>query len=371
MFHYFVKVAEGASGNETGGGLVSCSGLDCNLCKLFESVNNLLSWLLSISAAFAILFVVVGGLVYIGARGMESWMSQAKRTILWSVMGFIFVLVANLAVRTTMKVMGATNGFFDRIDCNIDEGALIPNIPVKSTSEILADLKSRGTAGGTLPAGTSMEEFRKFYEKVQEGKVVIYLVRVLNERKPIVAIGKKDGQTEILFVDRSFIQRAFKNDPKVGFLSVQEAEAASTFSNASSSSNGTGDVSGGGSNSGVDDSQKIISEVAQIMAQLVKKGREVSVVVVNRSDFNVNAYGEIPVNKLVNVAEDFGSCVSSGGLWSRFSNECYFELGECDIKEKCDPAKAGNVPVEGCQCPANKCRVGNSCVDVDPLNPKK
>ena len=60
-----------------GSGVVSCSGGDCTVCSILETVSQIINFLMGVSAAAAILVLVIAGFVYIFATGHKRYLEKA------------------------------------------------------------------------------------------------------------------------------------------------------------------------------------------------------------------------------------------------------------------------------------------------------
>jgi len=57
-------------------------------------VTNIVNWLLGITSALVILFLVVGGIMYITAAGDEQKTEQAKKIITYCIIGLVIILIS-------------------------------------------------------------------------------------------------------------------------------------------------------------------------------------------------------------------------------------------------------------------------------------
>lgn len=62
-------------------------------------------WFLSISVSVILLFLVIGGLVYITSAGQEDRMRWAKRIILAAIVGFFVILLAASLIMELKKIL--------------------------------------------------------------------------------------------------------------------------------------------------------------------------------------------------------------------------------------------------------------------------
>ncbi len=90
--------------------LVPCKD-DCKLSDIFVMIQNIVNCLVFISTIICLLFLVIGGLLYIFSLGNPENLTKAKNTILWALGGLALVFLAWLIVNTMMQFMGVGGGF--------------------------------------------------------------------------------------------------------------------------------------------------------------------------------------------------------------------------------------------------------------------
>lgn len=317
--------------------IVTCNGLDCTVCSLFQVVANLFTMLLYTSAAVAIFFVAVGGLIYIAARGRDSWMSQAKKTILWAVFGFAFVLLAHLSVRVSFMVMGANNdGLFDKFECDGEGGGAIklPKVPTKKITEMSSDIEKNGGGGGVISENTSESELAGVFKKISDENMLIYALEESNQRKPIIALTKTSH-----WFDWDLIKKA--SSSKTSGLLLKEVQAAEE-----------------GSSLSLESEESYRQMAFKIVAGLVKNKQKVVTIVTAISKSSL--LSGISVNDLYVVLENFSVCAGSGGTWYRYSDSCSFEKGSCGTVNCVSSSESF---INGCKCPSGTCRQGSECVE--------
>lgn len=342
MFNFIVRAADNS---EAGGGIVSCSGLDCNVCELVKTVVNIFQLLTWISAAVAILFIVIGGFIYIGARGNELLMSQAKKTIIWAIIGFALVLLAFLGIKATYKVIGATNqGFWEEINCDAAAGILsssgkIAAVPEQSVSSLLRGAKNGGIIAGKIKAGTSSNDLGQLVKNLDEDKMAIFAAANQSEKKPIMAVGKKNNQPELLYVDRSLINQLLKSTSQ---LLIKRVYAQTVSDN---------------------EINEILAEITQLVERLIEKNQELLLIIAERTNINsgTNPLGNVSVSTIHNITSKVSQCFNSGGYWFMFKDSCKA------AEQSCNPVKCSVQSdfayTAGCQCPEDKCLKESSCVD--------
>ncbi|MBD3300450.1 MAG: hypothetical protein GF347_03805 [Candidatus Moranbacteria bacterium] len=77
----------------------------CTMCHFVEMIQNVFDLVFKISLAFALLFIVVGGIMYIVSAGNEGLMGTAKNAIKFSLVGFGIILLAWVIVNTLVGIL--------------------------------------------------------------------------------------------------------------------------------------------------------------------------------------------------------------------------------------------------------------------------
>jgi len=94
-------------------GLVPCgSGAlpDCQLCHLFQLVSNILNWVLFIIIPIiAPIFLVIGGIYLLVARGDPGMLTKGKDVLTATVVGLIIVYVAWVVLMTILSFLGVAS----------------------------------------------------------------------------------------------------------------------------------------------------------------------------------------------------------------------------------------------------------------------
>jgi len=70
-----------------------------NFGTLETVVGNIANYALYLSAAIAIIFIIIGGYKYLTSLGNPEAIQQAKNTIVWAIAGLILVLLAFLIIK--------------------------------------------------------------------------------------------------------------------------------------------------------------------------------------------------------------------------------------------------------------------------------
>ena len=347
MFQFIAKAASDAA-DSSENPLVTCSGLDCSLCKLMEMLVNTMSWLLWVSFAVAVLFSVVGGFIYIGARGQENWMLQAKKTILWAVGGFAIVLLANLTIRTTLKVIGATDkSIIDKFECTTSDSAAKIKVPEKSAGELVKAAKNGGALTGRLGKKNASEELLKIIDGIDPADMLVIEGEIQSAKKTLAAVGKTpDKQPEILYSDQSAIKQMIQKNKSKTSLAIGEARAEEKET-PEESSEAQKQVEGR-----IND---LAAEIFQNIIRIMKKNQDLFLTITERPET-----ANLTAEKIIGAVHKINQCFESGGTWYRFSETCKAEQESCSA-QKCAPTD-NFYPVTDCKCPKNKCLTAGRCV---------
>jgi len=95
---------------DTGTGLVTCEGPDCNLCSLVGLVQNVINFMVYVAIFVATLMITYAGILYVTAGGSEDRLKKAHG-IFWKVLiGFIIILAAWMIVDLIFKALVPIDG---------------------------------------------------------------------------------------------------------------------------------------------------------------------------------------------------------------------------------------------------------------------
>ncbi len=72
---------------------------------LTEIIADIIDWLLKITSGVAILFIIIGGIIYATAAGDDKRMETAKSIITYAVLGLLFILISYSIVVTVNGII--------------------------------------------------------------------------------------------------------------------------------------------------------------------------------------------------------------------------------------------------------------------------
>lgn len=101
------------------GGLVQCSGTDCNWCSLMDTINAVINWLIILLIALTTVLFVIAGLRLVTSAGDPSAMQSAKSMLTNTVIGFVIILSSWLVIDTLLTALTGDNRYLslDVVDC--------------------------------------------------------------------------------------------------------------------------------------------------------------------------------------------------------------------------------------------------------------
>jgi hypothetical protein len=87
------------------GGLVPCHGVDCGACDVVKLANNILRWVIEITASIVVLAIIYAGVKIVMSTTSTEARSQAKSMLTNAIIGFLIILGAWLIIDTVMKLI--------------------------------------------------------------------------------------------------------------------------------------------------------------------------------------------------------------------------------------------------------------------------
>ncbi len=99
-------------------GLVNCTGTGCDFCNFIMLLEKSFYFLLSVSFATALFFIIVYGLFYLSSFFRSGYLKIAKRGLKFSLIGFSVCLLAWLLIHTLYSLLGYNQTSWWKIECN-------------------------------------------------------------------------------------------------------------------------------------------------------------------------------------------------------------------------------------------------------------
>ena len=112
------------------GGLVPCSGPDCQICHVLQLANNVMEFVVLFSIVLAAAGITYAGFLYVTNGGNTSQIDRAHKVFTAVALGFVFVLAAWIIVATVSRAFLDDGGLpWDDIEC-VDQQEQDPYDPV-------------------------------------------------------------------------------------------------------------------------------------------------------------------------------------------------------------------------------------------------
>lgn len=71
-----------------------------------DIINDVINWLLGVSAGLAVLFIIIGGIYYVTAAGDDSQIETGKKMITYAIFGLLVVGISYAIVKAVSGVIG-------------------------------------------------------------------------------------------------------------------------------------------------------------------------------------------------------------------------------------------------------------------------
>lgn len=334
---------------------VTCGGLDCNVCSILETTSLIFRWLLGISAVLAALILIIGGFVYLLSAGKKNRIREAKVFINYTVSGFIFALIAFIAIHTTIWVVGGVSkGSWWKFECVINTEVISKQEKTVKIPRLATEIEDN------MPVLTDISSLSELINSN-------YKIALLNSEK----LDSENLRQDLLSMDSGDKIKLFLKDTGT---SEDELKAFVKLSN------------GFTDDTAKDYNLKDLSKKFQNIADISKDDGDLTVSSdsKNLSSVNGSYWGMDPAifNKLRSLVGYFGknstennivasknarsegslsSCIDTGGDWKEFRNEC---LARMKIHGQ-ENLKCSTVynPTMGCECPNSDYLAKGVCVN--------
>lgn len=87
-------------------GKVPCQGLECaGTGEVATILQNIINWIFGFAALVAVLFIIIGGILYVVSAGNTDRAKQARQTILYSVIGLLIIVLSYFVVSLVLNTV--------------------------------------------------------------------------------------------------------------------------------------------------------------------------------------------------------------------------------------------------------------------------
>jgi hypothetical protein len=154
----------------------TCSGSDCTVCSILETVGRIYNFLTGLSFAVAVLFLTLAGLVYVFGTGRKAYFLKAKNFARTAIVGFVFVLVGWLAIHAVLFSTGYKNaGNWWQFQCATDSpGYQTVSLNSISSYANVADFLASGHSQGIIKGAVSDAAFINQLKSLKPGEKLTF-----------------------------------------------------------------------------------------------------------------------------------------------------------------------------------------------------
>ncbi len=80
--------------------------------KIFEIIKGIMNWLLALVGIFGVIGFAIAGILYLTAAGDDDRITQAKRAMMYAIIGVIVALVGLVALKAAETMLGGTSSTY-------------------------------------------------------------------------------------------------------------------------------------------------------------------------------------------------------------------------------------------------------------------
>jgi purine-cytosine permease-like protein len=71
--------------------------------ELFSGFDTVIDWLVPIGVIVSLVFIIIGGYMWMTSAGNPDKVKQAQGTLTWAILGLILILLAGLLISTLIE----------------------------------------------------------------------------------------------------------------------------------------------------------------------------------------------------------------------------------------------------------------------------
>ncbi len=298
------------------------------------------SWSISIIGLLGIIAFIYAGYTYLVAGNDADKAEQTKKIILYSVIGIIVSILGLATIKTVSDLMDSHKNTNENI-----AGRISPS--TQSISELVSNSQNTGQVSAVIPKNTSLEEIQKALQDLPEGKTISFTASSSEGAFTVLTFKKENGQVNLVYIDNDRLKGLSKstNDNQSSYFDslIKTAKADDLLT------------------SGTLSKDQLVSVLTSLLNLLQSNDNNVITMI---TDPYVNDF-----SSPFSFSETVSRCISTGGIWYRFTNSCTAQNSRCNSTTNSNCSTLGINPVESCQCADGECtdRTGN-CVAISNTN---
>ncbi|OGC83012.1 hypothetical protein A3D68_01310 [Candidatus Adlerbacteria bacterium RIFCSPHIGHO2_02_FULL_52_17] len=141
------------------GGLVTCTGINCNLCDFGQLIQNIINFLIGLSIPIAVVMFAWAGILYFTSAGNKTNVTRAKGIFKTVFIGFILALTGWLVVQTVLSVLVKQDFYignhWNSLECEANESRPGVTRPI-TVGEWLGTLPALQSYNSTISSSQSI-----------------------------------------------------------------------------------------------------------------------------------------------------------------------------------------------------------------------
>src|SRR3989338_8518367 len=141
------------------GGLVTCTGINCNLCGFGQLIQNIINFLIGLSIPIAVVMFAWAGILYFTSAGNKTNVTRAKGIFKTVFIGFILALTGWLVVQTVLSVLVKQDFYignhWNSLECEANESRHGVTRPI-TVGEWLGTLPALQSYNSTISSSQSI-----------------------------------------------------------------------------------------------------------------------------------------------------------------------------------------------------------------------
>ncbi len=93
----------------------------CDLCQLISVIDRIFTWAAYLLVGLTVIMILVAGFMYVTAAGSPARIEQAKKTLIFAIIGLVVVILAFVIVSTIITILQPGSSFWSTFKCDISE----------------------------------------------------------------------------------------------------------------------------------------------------------------------------------------------------------------------------------------------------------
>lgn len=102
---FFVAMPVLARLDDNGGGGTNNGDTPKTIGDMATILDNVMGYIFPVAAVVCVIFIIIGGYMWIASAGDPSKVKQAQGTLTWAIIGLIFVMVVRLIVGIVLNAL--------------------------------------------------------------------------------------------------------------------------------------------------------------------------------------------------------------------------------------------------------------------------